>query len=181
MMTRASLRPNMYGYSGSLLHRSLANAEEEIKRAFKIRDAHFHDHVYMVLDELTHNAAQHSPHGHKEARVTVDQDDVGAFVEVVSISSRDKAEFVKDFVLNHRFLSDQELQEAEIDTFKRNMGTGRGGVGLYQVLRSSMLSERGRLVYVGIEECDDAMLVELSVRAYVSIEAGGKSRATRRN
>ncbi|MCR8547430.1 hypothetical protein M4578_06295 [Salipiger sp. P9] len=154
-------------------------AEDEIRATFDIRDDRFHDHVYAVLDELTHNATHHSPPGRKEARVSVDHDEIGMFVEVASISDRDQAEYVRDFVERHKTLSDAALLEEEIATFRRNMGTGRGGVGLFQVIRSALSTDLERLIFVETAPSETADLMELTVRVYVSTDTGGNRRDAR--
>lgn len=163
-----TLRKNKYRYTGTLIKGTTDLANAEIEAGFDIRDAHFHDHVELVLDELVHNAMIHSPPKKKQASVALEQDEQGTYVNVVSIARVKDAQYVERLVCDNIDSPDEDLLNLEIETFKENSGTGRGGVGLYQIMRSVVRRNGRRLIFVNFEPYNDGPYVELSLKAYVS-------------
>lgn len=171
MVDRGSLPQSAFEYLGARVAHIPIIAEAEIEAAIRIEENEFHRHIYHVIGELTHNAARHGAPGHKISRLRVDHDEIGTFVEVTSVCPVEKLKDVEDRIESCRTATAQEITEKEVRVFSQNLGSNRGGIGLFQVLKSAIVDENGvRQVFIESNPRKEPGLADIKVRVYVWAE-----------
>ena len=165
MISKDSLPQDVFEYLGA---RVAKVSEAEIETAIPIHDKNFHRHVHHVIGELTHNAALHKPDDHSIARLSVNHDSIGTYVEITNVSRVEDAEVVIERIERCRDATDEEITEWEVETYRANLGTDKGGIGLYQVMKSALRGPSGsRFASAEPRPRTELGLVDLVIRIYV--------------